>query len=516
MLMAALLLMPLLTGAYKVLVLDYRVGTVLPETEYRLRVEMSLDGNLSRARSRTFLPISDPHQQVVELTPLSTAAFRFSEERSDGNRVGTWFGTSVPDATTFGYTARIRTAGQRYALAPDLPVPETYPPSLTEYLAPEDAIQVDDPEILAALGEIGADEGTLTARLDRIHTFTSDLETRPFSGLTDALTALRLGEASCNGKSRLFVALARASGIPARLVGGVVLDGGEKRTSHQWVEAYVEGYWVPFDPTNGYRARIPAHYLVLYRGDYALFRHTSDVNFDYGFTVTTRTVPSEAALETFRWFNVWALFERLGIPFTLLRTVLMLPIGALIVVVFRNVIGVPTFGTFLPALIAAAAAEPGLLWGLISIVIVMLVVAASRLVLQRFGLLHSPTLAILLAVVVMTMLGVTFVAERLGIEGLTRISYFPIAVMAIASERFYLALVEQGPGRAARDLGGTLIVVLSCYLFMNSTAMQVLVSGFPEMLLWAIAANVYLGRWIGVRLLEWVRFRGTLPTAEAR
>ena len=32
---------------------------------------------------------------------------------------------------------------------------------------------------------------------------------------------------------------------------------------------------------------------------------------------------------------------------------------------FRNVIGVPTFGTFLPALIAASVAATGLLWGMV-------------------------------------------------------------------------------------------------------------------------------------------------------
>jgi transglutaminase-like putative cysteine protease len=56
------------------------------------------------------------------------------------------------------------------------------------------------------------------------------------------VTAAKLGEASCNGKSRLFIALARRAGIPSRLVGGVILSTGVKRTSHQWVEAYVSGH----------------------------------------------------------------------------------------------------------------------------------------------------------------------------------------------------------------------------------------------------------------------------------
>jgi hypothetical protein len=37
-----------------------------------------------------------------------------------------------------------------------------------------------------------------------------------------------------------------------------------------------------------------------------------------------------------------------------LRLLLALPLGALVVAVFRNLIGVPTFGTFMPVLIAFA------------------------------------------------------------------------------------------------------------------------------------------------------------------
>lgn len=167
-----------------------------------------------------------------------------------------------------------------------------------------------------------------------------------------------------------------------------------------------------------------------------------------------RQVPAERTLTTFPAFNVWALFDRLGLPFTLLQTVLMLPLGALVVVLFRNVIGVPTFRTFLPALIAAAAGETGLFWGIVAVTVVMLGVVAIRASLNRFGLLMSPTLAILLACVVFMMLGTAMAAERLGLQELTRIAYFPIAVMAIASERFYLIVSEEARRRLSSTLRG--------------------------------------------------------------
>lgn len=516
-LMFFLLSIPFATASYKIFVLDYQLEDVLPDTQYNVTVEMSLDGNATRARARTFLPQDDGHQVILDVIPTSGSTFRFSDDSEDGNRVGSWFGSSVPDGTRFSYRFTARVIGQRYEIAPDIEVPESYPPSLAEDLQPEEAIQVDAPEIVEKLTQIGANEGSVLTRLQAIYDATRALTPRPFSGTTDALTALRLGEASCNGKSRLFVALSRAAGIPARLVGGLILEQGRKRTSHQWVEVYIGGNWIPFDPLNEHFAYVPGNYLVLYRGDYGLFRYTSDVNFDYEFVIDADQAPPLRTLETFSTFNVWGLFDRLGLPFSLLRTVLMLPIGALLVVVFRNVVGVPTFGTFLPALIAEGASETGLWWGLVSICIVMLTVALARLAIQRFGLLHSPTLAILLAVVVVTMLGTSLIAEALGLMPMTRISYFPIAVMAIASERFYLALVESGPRKAFSHLGGTLLVVFSCYLVMNSMAMQVLVSGFPEVLLWVIAGNVYLGRWVGVRVLEMLRFKGLIipPTVAA-
>jgi 7 transmembrane helices usually fused to an inactive transglutaminase len=45
---------------------------------------------------------------------------------------------------------------------------------------------------------------------------------------------------------------------------------------------------------------------------------------------------------------------------------------------------------------------------------------------------------------------------------------------------------------------------------MGSLALQVIVSAFPEVLLVVVAANIYLGRWVGIRLSEYLRFRPIL------
>lgn len=500
---------------FKVHALDYSLAETLPLRSYTVSYAIALDGHGGDVRVRTFLPASDVRQQISE-EQHDAPGLHLTTESDGMNRVASWSGGDVPDGARIRYAFEAIVREMRFELPASLPVPSAYPASVAPALRPEPDIQVDDPAIAQALRRIGADSGTVADRLRRIFDFTAALTARPFKGTTDALTALRLGEASCNGRSRLFVALARAAGIPARLVGGLVLEPGSKKTSHQWVEAYVAGHWVPFCPTNGHFARAPDNYLSLYYGDHALFRHTSDINFDYRFEISSALVPSPKARASFRVFNVWALFERLELPFLLLRTLLMLPVGALVVVLFRNVVGMPTFGTFLPALIAAGAGQTGPWWGVIGVVVVVAAVAAVRLLVHRLELLHSPTLAILLGAVTLTLLATAMIAERWELIRLAHVTLFPIAVLAITAERFYLSLTEQGATTAAKELGGTLLVMLACHALMGSLALQILVIGFPEILLLVVAANIYLGRWVGVRLSEYRRFRGLLLPEASR
>ncbi len=455
--LALLLSVAAVSVGYKLVVARYSLREVLPRHRYDVSYELSLDGHESPARVRTFLPQSDERQAITELGASSAPGVVLGIHNEDLNRVAVWSGSTVPDTTTLQYGFSVLSSRRSYEIDPTLQVPPLYGPGVEPYLRSEEVIQADAPEIVELAHRIGADEGPLLDRLTAIYTYTAGLETRPFKGTTDALTAMRLEAASCNGKSRLFVALARAVGIPSRLVGGLVMNGERKRTSHQWVEAYVAGHWVPFGPTNHHFAEIPENYLVLYRGDHALFSHTKEVNFDYVFDIRTVMVPSPAARTSFGSLNLWALFERLGLPFSLLRTLLMLPAGALIVVFFRNVVGMPTYGTFLPALIAVSVVDGGLLWAVACLIGVLMAVSVVRLAVHRLELLHSPTLALMLAAVV-----------------------------------------------------ATLVVVVACAIVMQSLALQILLTGFPEILLVVVAADVYLGRWIGVRLSEYRRFQPVL------
>jgi transglutaminase-like putative cysteine protease len=68
----------------------------------------------------------------------------------------------------------------------------------------------------------------------------------------------------CNEHTQLFVALARAAGIPARAAAGLAHVGG-KFYYHAWPEVFV-GKWVAVDPTFGQFPADAAHLRFVYGG----------------------------------------------------------------------------------------------------------------------------------------------------------------------------------------------------------------------------------------------------------
>jgi transglutaminase-like putative cysteine protease len=96
-------------------------------------------------------------------------------------------------------------------------------------------------------------------------------DTDPTHAATTAAEAYALGRGVCQDITHIFIAAARAAGIPARYIGGHFYraDGVTAQDAgHAWAEAYVPDLgWVGFDPTNG-MCTTDAHVRVAMGLDY--------------------------------------------------------------------------------------------------------------------------------------------------------------------------------------------------------------------------------------------------------
>lgn len=85
---------------------------------------------------------------------------------------------------------------------------------------------------------------------------------KPLGGWNPAPTVLKRGTGSCSEYTFIFIALCRASGLPARYAGSIVVrseDKGVDDVFHRWAEVYLPNYgWIPVDVSAG-DSPIPAN-----------------------------------------------------------------------------------------------------------------------------------------------------------------------------------------------------------------------------------------------------------------
>ncbi|MFN8543422.1 MAG: 7TM domain-containing protein [Candidatus Binatia bacterium] len=205
--------------------------------------------------------------------------------------------------------------------------------------------------------------------------------------------------------------------------------------------------------------------------------------------------------------DVWARVVRAQVPLPVITLILVLPILATLAVIARLVVGLETFGIFGPVIVSLAFLTTGLRWGTVIFVTIVGLGVCLRAVLQRLRLQAVARLAILIALVAVVMGGLTAVGASLGIGPLLNISIFPMVIMSNVIEHFAASQAELGTLPAVRMTLNTLLLAVACYLAVDRSGLSSLLLAWPEVLLVSVALDVVVGRWRGMRLLEYLRFR---------
>jgi hypothetical protein len=311
---------------------------------------------------------------------------------------------------------------------------------------------------------------------------------------------------------RTAVGLIQSAGVPARLVNGIML-APERRNAQfvHWIEFYADGRWRSYSPAES-AAQPPAHYLPWWRGPGDFVEVNGGGGVEYSMTTSRSHAHAiDIALsqrhELERRLVDFSLF---GLPLqarALFRSLLVIPIGILLLVVLRNIVGVKTFGTFMPVLIALAFRQTGLAWGIGFFCIVVGIGLTVRFYLDQLKLLLVPRLAAVVIVVVLTLALLTVLSYRLGFERGLWVGLFPIVILTMTIERMTLVWEERGAGEALQQAAGSILVGVLCYFAMNQPVVVHLFFTFPELLLVVLAITLLLGRYSGYRLTELWRFR---------
>jgi hypothetical protein len=491
------------------------------ETEYQLEQWIEISASAGDFDLEMFVPASNSRLEIVSET-FSAGSLRLRLDESPEGRRLLAEGDRQDLPGKIRYEATLRSSAVEFDLAEDLRwgAVETVAADSTRWIPAGHA------EIRELLGQIaGMPAGTEPPRTPaawrsalasagigpvelarRAHRYCQDdILAAGFSGTTDALTALRLGESSCGGKSRAMVALLRTAGVPTRLVGGVLMGNTRsKRTSHIWVELRFGEQWVPYDPLNDHVEELPAHYLRLYDGDLPLIRHTPGLAFDYGFRSPTEAIPSAWAQAEGKNREVSRLPLMRREHFSLL---LLAPFALLFTVFCRQVIGLDSIGVFLPVLLGLCVTQVGWAVSVALLAATLVFGVLLRLALSRLRLLRVARAGVMITAMVMIMLVFAIFLERFGIRSGRAALILPLAALAMAVERFTVEALDNGTRSALALLGQTMFLAAGSALILGQPLFKLLAVTYPEILLVVVAEMIMLGQYRGLRLRELWRFR---------
>lgn len=314
------------------------------------------------------------------------------------------------------------------------------------------------------------------------------------------------------GEIILLRDLLRSEGIATRQVRGVYLTEGRRfQPIVEGLEFYNDGYWHYLDLQNA-RVGVPANFLIWQRGGQSLLDLEGGRNSQVRISVLRDTRPAQQLAQVNMRSDSQVLidFSIYSLPIedqNVFKRLLLIPIGAFVIVILRNVVGLITSGTFMPILIALAFQETRLVPGVILFIVVVAAGLGIRSLLSHLNLLVVPRISAVVIVVILLMAALSIISHHLNLPWGLRVTFFPMIIIAWTIERLSILWEEEGGYAALIQASGSLFVAILAYLVMNLSWVRHVTYSFPELLLVILAAILLLGQYSGYRLTELSRFQ---------
>ena len=495
--MAVLVVVGLGLTAYKHLSLGFPLVPGVKEQIWVVQTRIRFDATGEPAKVTLNLP-DDTDNLVIVDSGATASGFGFSLEKGKNETSGVWTARAPQGRQSLYYQARIyRGPGEPRFSADEAEVP---PPPERPLFVERHAAAAD--AILADAYARSADAVSLAVQI--IRQFIS-------SDPNENVRALLRRTEYQAARNQVLLDLLHSAEIPARPLRGIDLtEIGRRSSLLELIEVHDGKGWRVVDPRSG-DTGMPSTFLPWQRGEQALFEVEGGRNSEIGFSVRVDELAARnVALNLGRAQGAGVIdFSIFTLPVDVqntFATLLLIPIGALVVVILRNMVGIRTSGTFMPILIAMTLVQTTLVTGLVLFLTVVGVGLVIRSYLTHLNLLLVPRIAAVLIVVITIYVALSIVGFKAGITAAFSVTFFPMIIISWTIERMSILWEEDGPREVLIQGGGSLLTAVIAYLVMTERHIGFLVFAYPELLLVVLAVILAIGQYTGYRLSELRRF----------
>ena len=493
----ALLLLSVALISYRILWLGYPAFPAAPGNAWQISMDAYVKAAGKEATVRIGLPFSYGERIVVE-ERIHSGTLNFNLLRQGPNQIGVWSGAPGAGEEVIHYSATI-------------------------LIRPKRSGKVKPPDKEPLPANIGKEEQSLVQRLAKRW-----IELPPSHRFRAIVAMVKRGwgvpapeahdlEAWAvmekkYGRPMALQFLLRTAGFPSRIVTGFHLVESVATSPLAWIEVWTGQEWERFHPETGEMLEKRLEFLPLTFGEMPAIQISQGELPEVRWTISRQILSQwrmhfEEIMRSRRFLDRWSLFR---LPFQFqetFRILILVPVGALIICVLRNLIGFPTFGIFMPVLMALAFRNTGLLYGLGIFAGVVLMGYLVRRWIDKLRLLLVPRLSVLLTLVILVFTAFALVGSKLGLREFMAVGLLPFVILTMVIERFFVLVEESGARAALRTAAGSAAVAAITYELIHFESLQLTFFIYPELLFAIAALQVLLGRYTGYRFSEFLRFR---------
>jgi hypothetical protein len=131
----------------------------------------------------------------------------------------------------------------------------------------------------------------------------------------------------------------------------------------------------------------------------------------------------------------------------------------------------------------------------------------ARFALERLRLLMVPRLSILLCLVVLAVAVFALTGQDTGASSLFAGALLPIVILTMLIERVYITTSEEGARQALARAFWSVLVASAIHPVFRSTHAEYLMFSFPELVVVVMGLLVWIGGYMGYRVVDLIRFR---------
>lgn len=198
---------------------------------------------------------------------------------------------------------------------------------------------------------------------------------------------------------------------------------------------------------------------------------------------------------------------KIGVPANTIVLILLLPLLATLIAFVRHVIGFPSLGLLVTVAFSITFLTIGIVAGMILLAAIVLASAVARLILKKVRIMQLPKMALSILVVAIFVFVALVVSGTYGLITVKDLSIFPVLLLILLGERIVALQLERNMREAASITFVTLILSIMGFFLLAYVPLRETVLLYPEIIFLLIPVNIAVGRYFGLRVTEYFRFR---------